>query len=83
MIYFIDTLKKAFDEQGKYSAISKPRKDVLKIFQTLNGSKIIYLVDYISYKKPTLFKRFVSLFYKIQIWFCAIINIFFRCRPIS
>ena len=67
MIYFIDTLKKAFDEQGKYSAISKPRKDVLKIFQTLNGSKIIYLVDYISYKKPTLFKRFVSLFYKIQI----------------
>lgn len=74
MIYFIDTLKKAFDEQGKYSAISKPRKDVLKIFQTLNGSKIIYLVDYISYKKPTLFKRFVSLFYKIQIWFCAIIK---------
>ena len=54
MIYFIDTLKKAFDEQGKYSAISKPRKDVLKIFQTLNGSKIIYLVDYISYNNTAL-----------------------------
>lgn len=67
MIYFVDSIKQSFDGQGRFSAMSKPRKDFLQTFSSLNDSKIIYLIDHISDDEKSLVRQIIDIYFKIYI----------------
>lgn len=48
MFYIVDTLKKSFEQKGKYSAMAKPRKDFLKNCDSFLDSKVILIRSFVK-----------------------------------
>lgn len=56
MIYFIDTEKKSFNEKGKYSAMSKPRTDIIRTFLSFPETKLIKVTSRVK-ENPNVLAR--------------------------
>lgn len=50
MIYFIDTLKKSFNERGMYSAMAKPRTDIITTFLSFPKTKLVTVTSRVKGK---------------------------------
>lgn len=59
MIYFIDTYKSSFLEKGKYSAMSKPRADIIKIFCSFDEISFLSIKSRIN-NNSSIFIRIIN-----------------------
>ena len=59
MIYFIDTLKKSFNERGMFSAMAKPRTDIITTFLSIPKTKLVTVTSRVK-ENPNVLARFLN-----------------------
>lgn len=59
MIYFIDTIKKSFNERGQYSAMSKPRTDIITTFLSFPKTKLVTVTSNVK-ENPNVVARMLN-----------------------
>ena len=74
MIYFIDTVKRSFNEKGKYSAMSKPRTDIIKSFLSFPNTRLVTITSRVK-ENPSRMARMVN-----NVW--MLIESKFKCSKI-
>lgn len=61
MIYFIDTEKESFNEKGKYSAMSKPRTDIIRTFLSFPETKLVKVTSRVKENPNVLARLFNNI----------------------
>lgn len=76
MIYFIDTVKKSFNERGMYNAMAKPRTDIIKTFLSFPQTKLVTVTSRVN-ENPNVLARVlnnISMLIETKMKCCKIVH---------